>query len=142
VLRNTLLRSHLSTLIHRLHTPNRRLLSTIGILLSSSRLDTILHSLKMSKLISILTQTPSHDTTNLFSLNNILKLLANQLRSIPSPEEIALFVPVVLTTLLLISLTVLLSTPPRVRNRDTLASAKVRKTARLTEVIPRATVYN
>lgn len=120
------------------------LVSTVSLLrawalLGSSSLDAILHSLEMSKLVSVLTKTPRHNTTEVLLLDNIVELAGNDLRGIPGPEEVSLSVPVVLATKLVIGLAVFLRTAPRVSDGDALAFTVVRETSGLAEVVARAT---
>jgi hypothetical protein len=89
----------------------------------------------MLKLVGILAQTPSHDTTKVLSVNNITELAGNEVGSIPSPEKVDLAIPVVLATELVIGLSVLLGAAPRVRDGDALASTVVREAASLAEGI-------
>lgn len=58
-------------------------------------LNTLIHSLNPTPIISILGQTPSHNTTKTLSLNNLLKFPRNQGCGIPSPENLAFSVVVV-----------------------------------------------
>lgn len=115
-------------------TSNSRLLSTIDILLGSL-LDPILHSIKVGELVRILTQTPSHNTTDFLSLHNVGELLGDQLGGVPGPEEVSLLVPVVLAASFLIGLPVLFGAAPGVSDRDALAGAIVREAASLAEVV-------
>lgn len=108
-------------------------------LATGSRLNTLLHSIQMRKLVSILAQTPSHNTTKLLRLNNVLELASNECRSVPGPENIDIGVPVVLATRLLISCPVGLSPAPGVDDRDSFAGSVVGKTACLAEIVARAT---
>jgi hypothetical protein len=61
---------------------------------------------------AILTQTPGHHPTEIFHIHNILELALNNSRRVPSPEEIGLVIPVVLSTSLLICLAILASATP------------------------------
>lgn len=108
-------------------------------LATGSRLNTLLHSIQMRKLVSILAQTPSHNTTKLLRLDDVLELASNECRSVPGPENIDLGVPVVLATRLLISCTVGLGPAPGVDDRDSFAGSVVGKTACLAEIVARAT---
>lgn len=83
-------------------------------LATGSRINTLLHSIQMRKLVGILAQTPSHNTTKVLRLNNVLELASNQRGSIPGPEDIDIGVPVVLATRLLVSCTVGLGPAPGV----------------------------
>lgn len=76
------------------------------------RLKTLLHSLQVLKLVGILSQTPSHDTTELLLRDDFLELAGNKLRGIPGPEEVVLAVKVVLTTSLRVGLAILLGFAP------------------------------
>lgn len=88
--------------------------STRHILFSHGRLrlETLLHSFQVLKLIGILTQAPSHDTTKLLLRDDFLELAGNQLGGIPCPEEAVLAVEVVLTTALVVGLAILLGLTP------------------------------
>lgn len=76
------------------------------------RLKTLLHSLQVLKLVGILSQAPSHDTTQLLLRDDFLELAGNELGGIPGPEEVVLAVKVVLTTSLLVGLAILLGFAP------------------------------
>lgn len=94
----------------------------------------------MSKLVRILTQRPSHNTTELLSLDNLLELAIDHSRGIPSPEKVILGIPVVLATELIIGLSVFLGATPGLGNGDSLAGAVVGETACLAEVVAGATM--
>lgn len=105
------------------------------------RLDTLLHGIQVGKFIGILAQAPSHDTAKLLLRDNILELAGNQVRGIPSPEDVVLLVEVVLAAVLLVGLTILLSLAPRIDDGNTLAGAVIRKAASLAEVITSTAIY-
>lgn len=80
--------------------------------LGGVRLKTLLHSLQVLKIVGILTQAPSHDTTKVLLRNNFRELAGNHRGGIPGPENVVIAVEVVLTTAHLVGLAVLLSFAP------------------------------
>lgn len=111
----------------------------ILVLLCLVRLKSLLHGLEVLKLVGILAQAPSHDSSKLLLGDNILELARNHSGSVPGPEDVGVFVEVVLATTLLVGLAVLLGLAPGVGNRETFTCAVVRQAASLAEVITGAT---
>jgi hypothetical protein len=124
-----------------IHIRTNKIIRNLGCLrLSRLRLETILHGIQVSELVGILTQAPSHDTTEILLRNNFLELAGNQFRGIPGPENVVLLVKVVLAAGLVIGLAIFLSLAPRINDGDALAGTIVRETASLAEVIAGTTI--
>lgn len=89
------------------------------------RCKALLHGLQVLKIVSVLTQAPSHDTAKLLLRDNFLELAVNHFRGVPSPEEVVFTVEIVLAAALGIGLAVLLGLAPRVDDGEPLAGTVV-----------------